>query len=102
MKNKKYFIESKLAIYLIGKIITAVITLLSIPLYINWFGEVRYGEYILAYTTFLVFLSGSLGWLNHALIKHYTLFKDNYLFKEKFKLLSYGQVLFRQHFFVYC
>ena len=87
MKNKKYFIESKLAIYLIGKIITAVITLLSIPLYINWFGEVRYGEYILAYTTFLVFLSGSLGWLNHALIKHYTLFKDNYLFKEKIQTI---------------
>lgn len=89
MNKKKYFVESKLAIYFIGKVISAFIMLLSIPLYIKWFGQIQYGHYILAYTTFLVFLSGSLGWLNHALIKHYSLFKNNNRFKLKVETIVF-------------
>lgn len=81
--NKKYFVEKKLLIYFFGKIISAIITLLSIPLYIRWFGEENYGKYVIAYTTFLVFLSATLGWLNQAVIKYYSNYKNQPNFFSK-------------------
>lgn len=74
--KKNYFVEYKLMIYFFGKIISALITLLSIPLFIRWFGEENYGKYVIAYTTFLVFLSAFLGWLNQAVIKYYSNYKN--------------------------
>ena len=61
--------ELKIITYFFGKFFSALISLAIIPLFIRWFGEVKYGEYILIYTTFLIFISGSMGWINQSMIK---------------------------------
>lgn len=73
--------ETKVVTYFLGKIITALISFAIIPLFISWFGEAKYGEYILVYTTFLMFISGSIGWINQSLIK----FHGDYEKKERTK-----------------
>jgi len=75
MKNK-YFLEKKLFVYFFGKIFSALILLISIPLFIRWFGEHDYGKFILAYTTFLIFLSATIGWINQSVIKFYGSYKQ--------------------------
>ncbi|WP_282070213.1 lipopolysaccharide biosynthesis protein [Olleya namhaensis] len=87
LKNRDFFIERKLIVYFFGKALSSIVTLASIPLFIKWFGDENYGNYIVAYTTFLIFLSGTLGWLNHATIKHYGEYKDDEDFEIKIKLI---------------
>lgn len=82
--------ELKVITYFFGKILTAVISLAIIPLFINWYGEVKYGEYILIYTTFLIFISGSMGWINQSMIKYHGDYKENRKeFYDKVHYLSY-------------
>ena len=70
-------LELKVITYFFGKFFSAVISLAIIPLFINWFGDVKYGEYILIYTTFLIFVSGSMGWINQSMIKHHGDYHSN-------------------------
>lgn len=69
--------ELKVVTYFLGKIFSAIISLIIIPLFISWFGQEKYGEYILIYTTFLIFLSGSIGWINQSMIKFHSDYKED-------------------------
>ena len=69
--------ELKVITYFFGKFFSAAISLAIIPLFINWFGEIKYGEYILIYTTFLIFISGSMGWINQSVIKFHADYDTN-------------------------
>jgi O-antigen/teichoic acid export membrane protein len=69
--------EIKVITYFLGKLFSVSITLLIIPFFISWFGQEKYGEYILLYTTFLIFLSGSIGWINQSMIKFHADFDNN-------------------------
>lgn len=69
--------ELKIITYFIGKMFSALIMLLIIPCFITWFGKEKYGEFILIYTTFLIFLSGSIGWINQSMIKFHSEHEDH-------------------------
>lgn len=82
-------IRGKIIIYFAGKGLTALISLLIIPLFIRWFGEENYGIYILTYVTFLIFISGAIGWINQSIIKFHGDFKDRFAFYKKAHNISY-------------
>ena len=73
MKSGKYVLEKNFTIYLVGKLITAGMSILSIALFIRFFGEEQYGKYILYFTTFLMCLSGGSGWLIQGILRFYSL-----------------------------
>jgi O-antigen/teichoic acid export membrane protein len=86
--------ELKVVTYFFGKFFSAIISLAIIPLFISWFGEIKYGEYILIYTTFLIFISGSMGWINQSMIKfHGDYNEDRENFYVKVHRLSYQMAI---------
>lgn len=86
--------ELKVVTYFFGKVFSAIISLAIIPLFISWFGEIKYGEYILIYTTFLIFISGSMGWINQSMIKFHGDYNgDREKFYVKVHRLSYQMAI---------
>nr|HBH24637.1 hypothetical protein [Cytophagales bacterium] len=79
----------KVLVYFVGKAITALISLMIIPLFIRWFGSENYGKYILTYVTFLIFISGSIGWINQSIIKFHGDFANRDQFYKKAHNISY-------------
>lgn len=72
--------EFKVLVYFLGKALSAAVSLAIIPLFIKWFGEENYGKYIIIYVTFLIFISGSIGWINQSIIKYHGDYKDRHTF----------------------
>ncbi|WP_186525813.1 lipopolysaccharide biosynthesis protein [Seonamhaeicola sediminis] len=69
----KYKLEYNFIIYLIGKVTSAGVVVGSIPLFIKCFGVEEYGEFIYVYTTFLMLLAGSTGWIVQGVLRFFTL-----------------------------
>lgn len=77
MKSKAFKTpEFKVLIYFIGKALSATVSLAIIPLFIKWFGDENYAKYIIIYVTFLIFISGTIGWINQSIIKFHGDYKD--------------------------
>ena len=86
-------VEFKVLIYFFGKALTALISLAIIPLFIKWFGEENYGNYIIIYVTFLIFVSGSIGWVNQSIIKYHGEYIDRKVFYGKAHSISFVMAL---------
>ena len=66
-------LEYNFLIYLIGKIISAGLTVLAIPVFLRIFGVEVYGKFIIFYTSFLMIMAGGSGWVNQGILRFYTL-----------------------------
>lgn len=93
MSNNKYVLEKNFAIYLFGKLITAGGSFLSIGLFINIFGEKEYGAYILYFTSFLICLSGCIGWLMQGVLRFYSLETNKIRFKKEVDVLAVNSTI---------
>lgn len=80
-KEKSIF-EKNFLVYLLGKGLSVLVFLLSIPILIKIYGKENYGNFILIYTTFLMFLSGSVGWINQSIFRYYSKFNDKQHFSD--------------------
>lgn len=58
--------------YFFGRAITAFISLLSIPLFIFYFGKNNYGEYIIKYAELMIVITAISGWLCQGLMRYYS------------------------------
>lgn len=93
MSNNEYALEKNFVIYLCGKLITAGASFLSIGLFINLFGEKDYGGYILYFTSFLICLAGSTGWLMQGILRFYSLENNKHRFKQEVDILSVNSTI---------
>lgn len=93
MNSNKYILEKNFIIYLCGKLLTAGASFLSIGLFINLFGEKEYGQYILFFTTFLICLSGSTGWLIQGILRFYSLESDKQKLKKEIDILTMNSII---------
>lgn len=69
-------LEANFMIYLFGKIVSAGVALSSIPIFMKAFGVEKYGQFIFLYTTFLMIISGSSGWIVQGVLRFYSLEKN--------------------------
>ena len=77
MENKsKYFLEKNFIIYLTGKVISTLFNFASVPLFIKYFGIANFGKLSLLYTTFLMFIAGTTGWISQGVLRFYSM-EDN-------------------------
>lgn len=76
--------------YFISIIIPGAVNFFSIPL-IKWFlGANGYGEYALWYGAFLVFISGSTGWLGISIIRFRPEFENaNFFYRHLIRIILY-------------
>ena len=64
-------------IYLLGKIIPGIVGLLSVSLFIRLFGEKIYGEFSILFSTLLLVVSFSTGWLVQGIIRFHSSYREN-------------------------
>jgi len=82
------------AIYLLGKIVPGIIGLISVPVFLHIFDRRVYGEFSLIYSTFLLFLSISTGWLTQGLVRFYSTFDEPEAFLQNiYRILFYTILL---------
>lgn len=95
MESKsKYFLEKNFIIYLTGKIASVGFSFASIPLFIKYFGIADFGRFSLLYTTFLMFLSGTTGWINQGVLRFHSMERDREAFSSEILFLTVKSAIF--------